>query len=298
MVANLYSTDDNVVGTNSAKENLLDFITNISPKDNPFSSGLKVQHDAYRQINWLIDILPARGSKVTIEGEDASYSDVTAPTRSFNYMSQIEVTWQITDVNIATTHAGMMDLLSYEIAKQSAVWKNALEYDVIQGTRTDYTETSTGAIMGGAEEWISSNKTALGDNPLDEKALNDLSNDVYDDGGNPTEIYVRGWLKRKISSFSTNVKNVEAIDKRLINAVDIYINDFGQLRIYLSRDVTNGSLLLIDPKLWALSYLIDPHKEDRAKTGSATKGVIIGDVTLISKQELGNGQITGASVTV
>ena len=297
MVTYLYSTDDNVVGTNSAKENLLDFITNISPKDTPFTSGLKVQHDAYRQVNWLIDVLPARGSKVTIEGEDAVYADVTAPTRAYNYMSQIEVTWQITDVNIATTHAGMADLLSYEIAKQSAVWKNALEYDAIQGTRTDYTETSTGSIMGGAQGWITSNSTALGDNPLDEKALNDLSNDVYDDGGNPTEVYLGGWLKRKISSFSTNVKNVEAADKRLINTVDIYINDFGQLKIMLCRDVTAGYLLLIEPKLWALSYMIDPHKEDRAKTGSATRGVIIGDATLISKQQLGNGMITGASTT-
>jgi len=298
MVTYLYSTDDNVPGTNSAKEGLLDFITNISPKDTPFTSGLKVQHDAYRQVNWLVDSLPSRGSKVTIEGEDAVYADVTAPTRAYNYMSQIEVTWQITDTNIATSHAGMSDLLSYEIAKQSAVWKNALEYDAILGTRTDYTETSTGAIMGGAETWITSNATALGSNPLDEKALNDLSNDVYDDGGNPTEVYCGGWLKRKISSFSTNVKNVEAADKRLINAVDVYINDFGQLKIMLCRDVTAGSLMLIDPKLWALSYLVDPHKEDRAKTGSAVRGVIIGDVTLISKQELGNGIITGASTTV
>lgn len=298
MVANLYSTDDNVVGTNSAKEGLLDFITNISPKDTPFTSGLRVQHDAYRQVNWLIDSLPSRGSKVTIEGEDASYSDVTAPTRGYNYMSQIEVTWQITDVNIATTHAGMRDLLSYEIAKQAAVWKNALEYDAIQGSRTDYTETSTGAIMGGVEQWITSNVTPAGDNPLDEKALNDLSNDVWDDGGNPTEVYVKGWLKRKISSFSTNVKNVQAADKRLINAIDLYINDFGQVKIMLCRDVTAGTLLLIDPKLWALSYMINPHKEDRAKTGSATKGVIIGDVTLISKQELGNGKLTGLSTTV
>ncbi len=292
-----YTTTDNPITTGSAREGLLDFITNISPKDTPFTSGIGVKHDSHDKVEWLTDSLPSRGSKATIQGADASYSDITAPTRAYNVMEQIEVTWSIADANNATDHAGMSSLMAYEIAKQSAVWKNALEYDAIQGTRTAFVEATTAAVMGGAEEFISDNSTALSDNPLDEKALNDLSNDVYDDGGNPSEVLCGGWLKRKISAFSTNTKNVQAIDKRLINAVDLYINDFGQLKIMLSRDVTAGSLLLIDPKLWSLAYLINPHKEDRAKTGSATKGVIIGNVTLISKQEKGNGQITGASTT-
>jgi len=293
-----YTTTDNPVVTGSAREGLLDFITNISPKDTPFTSGISVMQSKHDKVEWLTDVLPARGSKATIQGADASYSDITAPTRFNNVMEQIEVTWSIADANNATDHAGMQNQLAYEIARQSAVWKNALEYDAILGTKTSFVEATTAAVMGGAEEFIATNENALGDNPLDEKALNDLAQDVYDQGGNPTEILCGGWLKRKISGFQTNVKNVQAMDKRLINAVDIYINDFGQIMVMLSRDVTSSGLLLIDPKLWALAYLINPHKEDRAKTGSATKGVIIGNVTLISKQEKGNGKITGASTTV
>ncbi len=283
-----YTTTDNPITTGSAREGLLDFITNISPKDRPFTAGLQVRHDAFDKVEWLTDVLATRGSKATIQGADTSYSDITKPVRETNNMEQIEVTWSIADANNATTHAGMSSLMAHEIAQQSANWANSLEYDAIQSTEVAFSEASTAAKMGGVEAFITTVDQAAGDNPLDEKALGDIGSAVYDEGGNPTEIYVKNWLKRKISSFGTNVKNVQAIDKRLINAVDIYIDDFGQKMVFISRDVTAGTLLLIDPKLWALSYLIDAPKEDQAKTGSATNGVIIGNVTLISKQEKGN----------
>lgn len=295
----LYTSTDNPGSTGSMREDLLDLITNISPKDRPLTAGLKTKRTAMNtKHEWLTDSLASRGSLATVEGADASYGAETAPTRAYNYVEQIERPWAISDVLIATRHAGMSNPEAYTIAKASAEWANALEYDVIQGTRTAFVEATTAAVMGGVEAFISTEEKDAGSQPLDEKIFNDLASDVFDNGGSPTEVFCRGNLKRQISSWSVNTRNIQAEDKRLARSVDVYIGDFETVKVMISRDVSSGTLLLIDPKLWALAYLINPHKEDRAKTGSATKGVLIGNVTLESLQEAGNGEMTSLSTTI
>ena len=288
-----YTSYDNPQTTGSMREDLLDVITNISPKDTTFVTGLKVGRAKATTHEWLKDVLPTRGSKASVEGAATSYGDLVAPTRVANYVQQIECTWQISDIAIATTHAGMKDLLSNEVAKAAAQWKNALEYDAINGTGATGSE-GVAATMKGALEFISTNSDDKSAAALDETDYNDLAQDIYDAGGDPKETYVAGHLKRKISSFTGNAtKNVEASDKRLINSIDVYVSDFGMQKILLNRDIPAGSdtdtLMMIDPKLWSLAYLINPHTEERAKDGSRVNGVIIGAVTLVCKEEKGNG---------
>lgn len=296
-----YTSYDNPQTTGSMREDLLDVITNITPTDTPFSSGLKTSRASATKHEWLLDVLPARGSKATAEGAATSYSDITAPTRDSNYVQQIEVTWQISDLAVATTHAGMKDLLVYEIAKQSKVFKNSLEYDAINGTSAVGSE-GVASTMKGALSFISDNSTDLATAALTETVYNDLAQAVWNDGGNPKETYVHGYLKRKISAFTAGAtKNIEATDKRLVNSVDVYESDFGIQKILLTRDMPNATddaeLMIIDPSVWSLAWLINPHKEDRAKDGSRTNGVIIGATTLVCKAEKANGKIINISTT-
>jgi hypothetical protein len=283
------------------REDLIDVITNIAPTDTPFVSGLKVTRAAATKHEWLKDTLEARGSKATAEGASTSYSDITAPTRDYNVIEQIEVTWQISDMAIATTHAGMKDLLAYEIAKQSKVWKNALEYDAINGTLAAGSE-GVAATMKGALGFISTNSLDAETAALDEVMYNNLAEDIWEQGGNPKETFVNGYLKRKISAFTANAtKTVEAADKRLVNAVDVYVSDFGMQKVMLCRDMPKSAddaeLMIIDPSVWALAYLINPHTEERAKTRSATNGVIIGSCTIECREEKANGKIINLSTT-
>ena len=298
-----YTTYDNPQTTGSMREDLLDFITNISPIDTPFTSGMKVGRAKGTVHTWLQDALPARGTKATAEGDDTSYGDVTAPTRETNYVQQIEVPWSITDVAVATDHAGMKNLLVYEIDRSSKVWKNSLEYDAFNGAEATGSE-GTKAEMNGALAYVTTNSTDLVANAaLSEAIYNDLAQTIWTAGGNPKEVFVGGYLKRKISAFTANgqTRNVAADDKRLVNAIDVYTSDFGIHKILLARDIPQGNndadLLMSDPTMWKLAYLINPHKEDRAKTGSAIKGVIIGAVTLECLQEKACGKIINCLTT-
>ena len=298
MCAAPYTSTDNVIATNTTKEDILDLITNITPKDRPITAGLKTKRTAYAtKHEWVVDVLAARGSLATVEGADAAYGDEVAPTRAYNYIEQIERPISISDVMLSTKNVGMSSQAAYTMAKASAEWANGLEYDVIQGTRTAYVEATTAAVMGGVEEYVASNVTAAGTVPLDEALFNNLASDVFDDGGHPTEVFCKGNLKRQISSWSVNTRNIQAEDKRLARSVDVYIGDFETVKVMISRDVTSGSLLLLDPKLWGIAYLINPHKEARAKTGSAENSVIIGNCCLESLNEVGNGELTGISTT-
>lgn len=297
-----YTSYDNPTVTGSMREDLLDIITNISPTDTPFTTGMKVTRAKATTHEWLTDALATRGSKATAEGSATSYGDITKPTRVANYVQQIEVTWQISDVAVATTHAGMKDLLTYEIARASKEFKNSLEYDAINGTGATGSE-GVAATMKGALEFVSTNSEDLSTAALTEVIYNDLAQSIWEQGGNPKETYVAGYLKRKISAFSdnSNTKNIMADDKRLVNAVDVYVSDFGMHKILLARDIPHGAddaeLLMSDPSVWALAYLINPHKEDRAKDGSRTNGVVIGSVTLECREEKACGKIINVSTT-
>jgi len=251
---------------------------------------------------WLVDVLEARGTKTTVEGSDTAYSDITAPTRKANYVQQMEVTWQISDMAIATTHAGMKDLLVYEITRAAKVFKNSLEYDAFQSTSASGSE-GVKATMTGAMAFVTTNSTDNATAALTESIYNDMCQTIWEAGGDPSETFVGGYLKRVISSFTANStrRNIDAEDKRLVNAIDIYSSDFGVQKIYLSRDINSGAddadVLISDPAMWKMAWLINPHKEDRAKTKSATNGVICGAATLVCLQEKACGKIINCATS-
>ena len=75
----------------------------------------------------------------------------------------------------------------------------------------------------------------------------------------------------------------------VIGAVDRYVSDFGTFNAMASRFVRGREIEVIDPSLWRMLWLRKWKKEELAKTGDARKFHIIGEVTLESRNEAGNG---------
>jgi len=282
-------------GDASRREDLLDIITNITPKETQLLSGLKQSTAKNTLHEWLTDTLGAVGHNAAVEGNDVTPGALTTPSRVVNFTQIVNQNYQVSDTQRAINQAGYEDQLAYQIQKAMKEWANDAELALMQGTQASG-NASVGRQMRGVIEFISSNATAhtSGTNTLNEDRLNDSIQDAWDDGGNTDEIYVDATFKRRISSFTANAtKNVDTTDKRLVNAVDIYESDFGVHKIFKHRRMPSGVLVNIQSDLWRTAYLRKPQQYELGKTGSSSKGFIEGELTLEALNEVGNSKRTG-----
>jgi hypothetical protein len=78
----------------------------------------------------------------------------------------------------------------------------------------------------------------------------------------------------------------------------VYISDFGVHTVVPNRFMRNRTILILDPKLWECSALRAFKMEKLAKTGDADKQHIVGEYTLVCRNEAGNGKVTDIDPTL
>jgi hypothetical protein len=126
--------------------------------------------------------------------------------------------------------------------------------------------------------------------------LNDNLQLIWAAGGKPATVLCGAFQKRTISGFTTNTREVNADEKMLVKAVDVYDSDFGKLAVRLHHQVNTtipGKLFILgDMTLWKKAWLRPPKWEVLAKTGDAEKHMVICELTLESRQEKGSGKIS------
>ena len=286
-------------GDASRREDLIDLIANISPTDTPFTSGLPVKSAKNTLHEWMKDSLASRASNAQIEGLGATFQALTVPSRVVNCTQIIRKDGMISGTQEAIDHAGYNDAMAYQVSKNMKEWKNDLEYNTILST-IDTGQSGGARSMKGMVSFISSIATALSSAALSETIYNDLVELAWAAGGNVDEVYVGGFLKRKISDFTAGAtKNVDAGDKRLVRAVDVYESDFGVQKIFLCRELnctgaSTATMCLVDSTHWALAYLRKPKYSALPDDGGdRSRFKIIGEVTLEAGNEGANAKATG-----
>jgi len=272
------------------REDLVDYITNVDYTNTPLYSGLGTS-TAYNTLHeWPVDVLAAPGDAAVIEGSDATVTDLVQPTRKNNVVQMFRKVLSVSDTEKAINIAGMSDPYAYQLKKKSMELARDIESALVVSTLAS---GSSGVLrrMNGAIAQISTNKSAHSSGTsFSETVFNDIMNGIWTNGTDEiaNEVYVGSWLKRQISGYTAGTtKNTNASDKRLWNTVDIYESDFGQVRIYLNRYVPStagvAGALFIKPEYWKVAYLDGrrPKHIPLSKTGSSTKGMIEGELTLV-----------------
>jgi hypothetical protein len=141
--------------------------------------------------------------------------------------------------------------------------------------------------------------------PFTEDNLNDVIEDCWNAGAEPTIIMVNSNNKRVISNTFTGnaTRYKDSIDKRLVAAVDIYDSDFGELTVVPNRfqpttASNNYSVYVLDPNFAALKFLEAPRQKPLAETGHAKSRLLWTEYTLKVHNEAAHGAIhatTGAA---
>ncbi len=144
--------------------------------------------------------------------------------------------------------------------------------------------------------------------------FNDMLNAIYSQGGNPEQVYVSPKVKRQISAFAVPgaaagnayTKNIMAVDKKLIGAIDFYDSDFGLIQVVLDRWVpesvntttatasatsNKGQMFFLSRAINRLAWLRPVHHELVGKRGDSVAGLVVGEVTLEVLAEKANGRM-------
>lgn len=289
MSAGVYRTD-NAAGK-QLREDLLDEMTMISPVETPLFSNLGESTANQTLHEWVNDEI-ARSSSVdaVAEGADASFSDLTSPSRNNNYVQEITKTFKVSWKQRMSENAGITDQFEYEKAKAMKRWKLAAEYSLIYGSGISGASGSGWSMKGLLTSLTSNYVSYASGTSLTEDRFNDILELCYDDvEDDDFDVYVPVGLKRAISGFTGgSTKNIDADEARIIKKVDVYESEvFNIVRIYKHRDLTNAGMIMIgiQPKYFKKAFLARPKFAPLAKTGANDAGMIWGALTLEFRQQ-------------
>lgn len=273
------------------REDLIDVIGDVSPDTNPLMTMLKTTKASGTYHEWLEDYIsrPTSVSSST-EGAEATFSDLTQPSRRGNFTQIITQTFKVSGTESSVDVAGMGDPYDYQAGKALVQWKNNAEYALVRGAGASGA-SGVARQMIGMDSVITSHSTGLlSGTSLSETEFNNIVNDVWTDVGQDSVfdmVLVPFGLKQKISSFTAgNTRYLDATDRKLVRPVMVYESDGGVHRIFAHKDVRSAAatpgptLIAIKEDKWKVAYLRNPKRKELPDNGDYKAGMIVGELTL------------------
>ena len=297
---------DKYAATGTAKEDILDLITQITPTETPFLSRIGVSR-AYNTFHqWNTDSLTTSGYASGIalaEGASAENYMLKNVTRYTNNTQIQDRTFTISGTEEAMSHYGLDSQYSYQLEKAMKELKIMMEKTLLgAGTGNTGAASDASARMLRGAMWFSMSagaataSGAAGVSALTESIYNNLCNDIYTNGGNPDTTIVNGFNKRRISAFASN--NSRFLDmknnRKLTGIISVYESDFGTQEIILDRHMTGtlagistigadkGAGLVCEIGKFKIAYLRKPFTTPMAVNGDRKQVQILTEYTLES----------------
>ena len=299
------------------REDLSDQIYNISPIEVPFQSMIGKTKASATFHEWQTDALNAAAANAQLQGDDVTFGAVTATARIGNRTQVLRKEVIIAGTQEAVNKAGRKSEMVYQLQKKAKEFKRDLEFVLcsnqapVTGNSTTapqmrplcgwYTTNSSNGV-GGAVGTTSAARTDGTQRAISETLLQDAMQNCWVAGGNPTVALTGPKQKRAISAFTGGATKFDKTeDKTLYAVVDVYVSDFGQIKLVPSRftrgasSATDREVHVLDTDYWALSTLRPTQTVDLAKTGDAEKAMIVGEFTLEARNEASSALIADLS---
>jgi len=283
------------------REDLSDFITNISPTETPFFSQIgKVKATAVVH-EWLTHSLAAAAAdNVVVEGNEASLITPTTLTRVTNSCQINQKAVAVSGTQDAVNKAGMTKELAYRVVLHGKEIKRDIETALLQNTQAVTGSTTVARQANGVEGFVTTNTTTI-TTALTVDDVNGLLEDCWDEGGDPDVLMGNGTTKRLISNLAGNTSSTYAVEwnqnasgKKLSTAVDIWDGDFGVQRIVPNRFDSTLTIKALQMEYWKLAELRPMSITPLAKTGDTEKRMLNSECTLECRAENANGILTHA----
>jgi len=146
------------------REDLEDVIWELFPEDTWAVSNLDKIDATAPTHEWLSQQLASAGTNIGVEGDDASFTSLTSPSRFGNYTQILSKTFLVSDTLEATKRAGRGSEVARGAMVKMRELKRDMEYAITRNAPGTAGGATTGRSMAGMETWIAGylNNAAVG----------------------------------------------------------------------------------------------------------------------------------------
>ena len=285
-------------GAVGIREDLSNIIYNIAPEETPFMSGIGRSSADNTYFEWQTDSLQdPDDTNRQLEGDDANVIAVSEPTRVGNWTQISSKAVQSSGTAEAVDFAGRKSTQAYQMAKRAKELKLDMEHMLLELDEAGSAGTSSAArSTKSVGAWITSN--AVAGTVVSEDDIREIMEKCWKAGAKPDILMCDGVVKQEISALSQSVSQLQTTANNkspayVVAAVDIYVSDFGNLKIVPNRLMPAQTGYFLDYEYWDVAYLRPFMTHDLARTGDSISQLLVVEYGLRSKNEAANGKVTG-----
>lgn len=310
------------------KESLDPVIWDLFPGDTYFQNTIDKENVSNTQHQWIYDSLAAAANNKQIQGDDATYATLATAVRVSNYTQIARKAIILSDTLTEGVSVVGQNSMGRAIMKSMKEYKRDVEFDLLGRQGSSAGATNSAAASAGVCAWIFGVGAAAPGNTIygagntagttpsyasaavvgqtdgttaaSAIVLADITNAAelaWTDGGEPDVILASASQKKYIdalASLATRTVDVGATEKLSIqNSANVIVTSFGTFKVVMSRYLNRTTTLLLQMDMWAMGQLRPPKVKDMAKTGDATKKLIVGEYTLIARNPNSSAKLQG-----
>lgn len=305
------NTQDRYDITLGVREDLTDFITNVDPDDTPCLSSIRKAKAAQTYHEYQRDVLATpNADNAAIDGDTATTSTRTAPTRVGNYCQIFQKTVGVTGRAEAVDKAGRRSQMAYNKALTMTELKRDIEAMILSNNIAAAGSTGVASKSAGLGVHIYTNAlhnglgdttahtsgaptaavTAGTDRTFTETLLKTAAAGTFNDAGKaPPMVVMSASHKQLFSAFAgISAQRTETGRKAatVIGAADYYLSDFGLMAIvphYIMN--TRTDVFGIDPASLRMAYLRGWQSNKIGRKGDAEEEQVLVDACLEVRSE-------------
>ena len=309
-------------GAKGNREELSDIVSRITPTDTPLYSTIAKEDSTAIRSEWEIDTLRAPAANAQAEGDQYSYTAITAPTRAGNIQQIFREGWVISKSQEAVTNAGKVEQTKTAKLKAGIVIRKDIELALLTPTASKLTDPRN---LGGLPSWLTTNTSrgATGANggyntgtgltvaptpgtqrTFTKALLDAVLQACFTSGASVEDVMVSPYIKTVFTTFMSDATvatfRYQAESRRkttAISTVDFYTGSFDTVAIVPNRVMATNAT--VARNVLALDYsklsmkVLRPMMDDPdiATNADAKAGMIVTEQTLAVKNEAGLGVI-------
>ena len=295
------------------REDLSDDISRINPEKTPFYSNtgkLKGGVSATFTEHQLEELDPVNTDNAHLEGDDTAIEAANVRERIGTYTQIFKKSGSVAGTQEAVDTAGVEDELDRQAMLKGIAARRDMEAAFLSKTASRPQSGTNARKLAGALSWMETNvsRGATGANggwngtttdaPTDgtlrtfeESQLEAVMLSRFNATGEITAnltAYMGGALKQAFGAFPglSETRDAPKGNRRVIyGAADVYQSNFGRLTAVPHAYALDRDVLIADNSYWKRADLRPMTREPLPKTGDAEKFQMIGECTLVSRNQ-------------
>ena len=237
--------------------------------------------------------------RARIDGDTADDSPMTEVTSSTNYTQIYQRTIEIARTKQKMAQYGISDPMGREIDKKMDELLISLNKLPYFGEKYVGTNAALARTAGGMKTFITDNTAEKSSATLTRAMMDDMLQDIYDDGGDTDLILTGAFQQRQINDMYEGFVTTDRVET--VGGIKIHqlMNPItgGMIDILVDRACPSDELYLLQSSELAF-YGFDPFFfEDLAKVGDAEKGQVVGEYGFVVRSDKWHGYLGGLATS-